>query len=85
MKQGKRNWFDILTTAWAIALVLVAATWFVAPAFAGGGGEVDCTSVCADFCSENGVDCDYGSYGGGVCDVHCDGGLSIVIDVECEA
>ncbi len=84
MKQGKRNWFNIATTAWAIALVLVATTWFAAPAFAGrgGGGDADCTGICADYCGMNGVDCDYSSYGGGVCDVHCDGGLSR--EIRCE-
>lgn len=82
MKQGKRSWFNIVTTAWAIALVLVATTWFVAPAFAGHSRGVDCTGVCADYCGMNGVSCDYASYGGGVCDVHCDGGLSI--EIVCE-
>ena len=73
MKQGKRNWFNIVTTAWAIALVLVATTWFVAPAFAGGGGP-DCGGVCADWCGMIGSDCDYYYYGGGDCNITCDDG-----------
>jgi len=75
VKQGKRNWFNIVTTAWAITLVLVATTWFVAPAFAF-GDDVDCTGVCADYCGENGSDCDYAYYASGYCDVFCDSGLS---------
>ncbi len=79
MKQGKRNWFNIVITAWAITLVLVATTWFVAPAFAfggGGGGDVDCTGVCADYCGNHDTDCDYAYYVSGYCDVFCDNGLS---------
>lgn len=84
MKQGKRNWFNIMTTAWAITLVLVATTGFFVPqeACAGEGGGFDCIGVCADFCGMRGISCDYASYGGGVCDVHCDGGLSREIVVE---
>ena len=75
MKQGKRNWFNIVTTAWPFALVLVATTWFVAPAFAGGGGP-DCGGVCADFCGMLGSDCDSYSYSSAHCDVFCDDGSS---------
>ena len=75
MKQGKRNWFNIVTTAWAIALVLVATTWFVAPAFADGGGP-DCMGVCADWCGGQSSYCTSSSYSSGACDVFCDNGNS---------
>ena len=45
-KQGKRSWFDIATTVWAIALVVTALMWVATPAFAGGGGGVDCYGAC---------------------------------------
>lgn len=71
-KQGKRNWFDIATTLWAIALVVVALTWVASPAFAGRGGGTDCMGLCANegFCSEEGG-CKTGAHEGGQCGGEC--------------
>lgn len=46
VKQGTTKWFDVLTTLWAIALVLATITWMTAPAFARGGGGPDCYGAC---------------------------------------
>lgn len=52
VKQGTK-WFDVLTTLWAIALVIGTVTWMTAPAFAGeggngGGGGADCYGACVE-------------------------------------
>lgn len=77
VKLGKMKWFDILTTAWAIALLLVALTWVASPAFArpgSGGGEYGCWSGCNRFCEDSGG-CDYVNTGeGGMCRGYCEDG-----------
>ncbi len=74
-KQGKRNWFDIVTALWAIALVAVALTWVASPAFARGGRGGDCMGICADegYCEEEGG-CKTGKYEGGQCGGECEEG-----------
>ena len=73
-KQGKRNWFDIATTLWAITLVIVAVTWVATPVFAGGGPN--CIGVCVEeglWEDEGG--CKTAEYEGGQCGGDCrDGG-----------
>lgn len=73
-KQGKRSWFDILTTLWAVALLVVAVTWVASPVFAGDGGS-DCVALCVDegFCDDAGG-CKNGRYEGGQCGGDCEEG-----------
>ena len=68
----KKNLFNVATTIWAIALVVVALTWVTAPAFAGRGGGTDCMGLCAEenFCAEEGG-CKSGEYEGGQCGGEC--------------
>jgi len=77
VKQGKRNWFDIATTLWAVTLVVVAVMWVSAPAFAGGGGGVDCMGSCVELrkCRGEGG-CETADYSGGECFGECGDGSS---------
>ena len=72
-KQGKR-WFDIVTTLWAVALLVVAVTWIASPVFAFGEGT-DCMGLCAEegFCEDAGG-CKTGRYEGGQCGGECEEG-----------
>lgn len=79
MKQGKKRikWFDVVTTAWAIALVVATILWVTVPvAYArpGGGGGQDCMGYCVreDKCAGAGgcatVDGDSGGECWGLCE-----------------
>jgi len=79
VKQGKRNWFDIATTLWAVTLVVVAVMWVSAPAFAGRGrgGGIDCMGSCVELrkCRGEGG-CETAEYSGGECFGECGDGSS---------
>lgn len=84
MKKLKTNWFDILTTAWALALVLVALTWAATPAFARpGGGGGDCVGPCNDVCDAHGGCDGFSLPVGGKCYVWCDDGFEPEGGVNC--
>jgi len=75
VKQGNK-WFNILTTAWAIALVLVTVLWVTQPAFARGGfGGDDCSDFCIELklCGDDGC-MPSPPVSGGYCGGDCRGG-----------
>jgi hypothetical protein len=75
VKQGKLNWFDVVTTLWAIALVVTAVMWVTTPAFAGRGEGPDCLGACSwfDECEGHGG-CYTVHSGGGDCWGECGDG-----------
>ena len=76
VKQGTTKWFDILTTVWAIALVIATIMWVTTPAFARGGGP-DCYAACValDKCEDEGG-CYTASAHAGECWGECGDGSS---------
>jgi hypothetical protein len=77
VKQGKLNWFDILTTAWAIALVVAAVMWVTTPAFARRGDGPNCYGACVYMEKCDGHDgCFTVDSGGGECWGECGDGTS---------
>ena len=68
------NRFDVLTTLWALALVVTAVVWITTPALADGGGP-DCMGGCVwlDLCEDNGG-CYTVNSGGGDCWGECGDG-----------
>ena len=73
MQYIRKNWFDIGTMMWAIALVAVATLWVASPAFArgGGGGGPDCWLWCEEVCQDDG--CEEASIPGDPCWGKCNG------------
>ena len=73
--QGKIKWFDLVTTVWAIALVVSAVVWVTTPAFARGSRGPDCYGACVwlDECEDNGG-CYTARSGGGDCWGECGDG-----------
>jgi len=77
VKQGKINWFDVVTTIWAVALVVAAVMWVTTPAFAGDGGGPDCYGGCVwlEKCDGHGG-CFSATGNGGDCWGECGDGTS---------
>lgn len=85
LKQGKISWFDVATAVWAIALVVVATTWFAAPAAARpGGGGADCDGVCANVCPDDGGYCIDGWLEGNGCHIECSTGSDWIRLINCD-
>lgn len=76
-----RKWFDIGTTVWAIALLVVAIIYLTTtPAFARSRGW-DCDTVCSVACSENDGCARYYEAGWG-CGVECRDGETYTVICE---